>query len=116
MSTAIIGTGGIGSAMARPPARWATSPSSFRATRSAPTDKERSCGSCRRGNHPERSFAGWLPTGARFAMMFGTMSADLFESSSKRSPDPAGFFYVSGPKNQRERLCEADDSEQGSRM
>jgi 8-hydroxy-5-deazaflavin:NADPH oxidoreductase len=38
--------------------------------------------------------AGWLPTGARLAMAFGTMSADLFESSSKRSPDPAVLFYV----------------------
>jgi 8-hydroxy-5-deazaflavin:NADPH oxidoreductase len=33
--------------------------------------------------------AGWLPTGARLAMAFGTMSADLFESSSNRSPEPA---------------------------
>jgi predicted dinucleotide-binding enzyme len=38
--------------------------------------------------------AGWLPTGARLAMAFGTMSADLFESSSNRSPDPAVLFYV----------------------
>ena len=38
--------------------------------------------------------AGWLPAGARFAMAFGTMSADLLESSSKRSPEPAGLFYV----------------------
>ena len=30
--------------------------------------------------------AGWLPTGARLAMAFGTLSADLFESSSNRSP------------------------------
>jgi 8-hydroxy-5-deazaflavin:NADPH oxidoreductase len=38
--------------------------------------------------------AGWLPTGARLAMAFGTMSADVFESSSKRSPEPAVLFYV----------------------
>jgi hypothetical protein len=38
--------------------------------------------------------AGWLPAGARFAMAFGTMSADLLESSSKRSPEPAVLFYV----------------------
>jgi len=38
--------------------------------------------------------AGWLPAGARLAMAFGTMSADLFESSSKRSPEPAVLFYV----------------------
>ena len=39
--------------------------------------------------------AGWLPTSARLAMAFGTMSADLFESSSNRSPEPAVLFYVS---------------------
>ena len=38
--------------------------------------------------------AGWLPAGARLAMAFGTMSADLFESSSHRSPEPAVLFYV----------------------
>jgi predicted dinucleotide-binding enzyme len=40
--------------------------------------------------------AGWLPAGARLAMAFGTMSADLFESSSHRSPEPAVLFYVTG--------------------
>ncbi len=39
--------------------------------------------------------AGWLPKGARLAMTFGTMSADLFESSRNRSPEPAVLFYVS---------------------
>ena len=38
--------------------------------------------------------AGWLPTGARLAMAFGTMWADLLESSGKRSPEPAVLFYV----------------------
>jgi 8-hydroxy-5-deazaflavin:NADPH oxidoreductase len=38
--------------------------------------------------------AGWLPVGARLAMAFGTLSADLFESSSNRSPEPAVLFYV----------------------
>jgi 8-hydroxy-5-deazaflavin:NADPH oxidoreductase len=38
--------------------------------------------------------AGWLPTGARLAMAFGTMSADLLESSSNRSTEPAVLFYV----------------------
>jgi 8-hydroxy-5-deazaflavin:NADPH oxidoreductase len=38
--------------------------------------------------------AGWLPAGARLAMAFGTMSADLFESASHRSPGPAVLFYV----------------------
>ena len=40
--------------------------------------------------------AGWLPAGTRLAMAFGTMSADLFESASHRSPEPAVLFYVTG--------------------
>jgi 8-hydroxy-5-deazaflavin:NADPH oxidoreductase len=39
--------------------------------------------------------AGWLPIGTRFAIALGTMSADLFESSSHRTPEPAVLFYVS---------------------
>jgi 8-hydroxy-5-deazaflavin:NADPH oxidoreductase len=38
--------------------------------------------------------AGWLPAGARLAMAFGTLRADLFESSSNRSPEPAVLFYA----------------------
>jgi hypothetical protein len=38
--------------------------------------------------------AGWLPAGARLVMAFGTLSADLFESSSNRSPEPAVLFYA----------------------
>jgi 8-hydroxy-5-deazaflavin:NADPH oxidoreductase len=38
--------------------------------------------------------AGWLPAAARLAMAFGTMSADLFESASNRSPEPAVLFYA----------------------
>jgi hypothetical protein len=38
--------------------------------------------------------AGWLPAGARLAMAFGTLSADILESSSKRSPELAVLFYV----------------------
>ena len=38
--------------------------------------------------------AGWLPAGARLAMAFGTMSADLFESAANRSPEPAVLFYA----------------------
>jgi 8-hydroxy-5-deazaflavin:NADPH oxidoreductase len=37
---------------------------------------------------------GWLPAGARLAMAFGTMSADLLESASNRSPEPAVLFYA----------------------
>jgi 8-hydroxy-5-deazaflavin:NADPH oxidoreductase len=38
--------------------------------------------------------AGWLPPGARLAMAFGSMSADLFESASKGSPEPTVLFYA----------------------
>jgi hypothetical protein len=38
--------------------------------------------------------AGWLPAGAHLAMAFGSMSADLLESSSNRSPERAVLFYV----------------------
>jgi 8-hydroxy-5-deazaflavin:NADPH oxidoreductase len=38
--------------------------------------------------------AGWLPAGARLAMAFDTLSADVFESASHRSPEPAVLFYV----------------------
>ncbi len=39
--------------------------------------------------------AGWLPAGARLTMAFGSMSADLFESSANRSPERAVLFYAS---------------------
>ena len=38
--------------------------------------------------------AGWSPAGACLAVAFGTLSADLFESSSNRSPEPAVLFYA----------------------
>jgi predicted dinucleotide-binding enzyme len=38
--------------------------------------------------------AGWLPSGARLAMAFGTLSADLFASSHDRAPEPAVLFYA----------------------
>jgi 8-hydroxy-5-deazaflavin:NADPH oxidoreductase len=40
--------------------------------------------------------AGWLPAGARLAMAFGTLPADLLESASNRSPEPAVLFYATG--------------------
>ena len=46
------------------------------------------------GQSSGKVVAGWLPTGARLAMAFGTMSADLLESSSNRSPEPAVLFYA----------------------
>ena len=47
------------------------------------------------GNSSGETVAGWLPPGTRFAMAFGTMSADLLEASSNRSPDLAVLFYAS---------------------
>jgi 8-hydroxy-5-deazaflavin:NADPH oxidoreductase len=38
--------------------------------------------------------AGWLPTGARLAMAFGSLSAGLFVSASNRAPESAVLFYV----------------------
>ena len=46
--------------------------------------------------------AGWLPAGARLGMAFGTLSADVLESSSKRSPELAVLFYVTDDN----RACE----------
>jgi 8-hydroxy-5-deazaflavin:NADPH oxidoreductase len=48
------------------------------------------------GQSSGKAVAGWLPAGARLAMAFGTLSADLFESSANRSPEPAVLFYVTG--------------------
>ena len=39
-----------------------------------------------------RVVAGWLPDGARLAMAFGTLRADLLESSSNQSPNRAVLF------------------------
>ena len=47
-----------------------------------------------KGQSSGEVIAGWLPAGARLAMAFGTMSADLLESSSHRSPELAVLFYV----------------------
>jgi 8-hydroxy-5-deazaflavin:NADPH oxidoreductase len=46
------------------------------------------------GQSSGKVVAGWLPAGTRLAMAFGTMSADLFESSANRSPEPAVLFYA----------------------
>jgi 8-hydroxy-5-deazaflavin:NADPH oxidoreductase len=37
---------------------------------------------------------GWLPAGTHLAMAFGSMSGNLLESSSHRTPDPAVLFYA----------------------
>jgi len=36
----------------------------------------------------------WLPPGTLLAMAFGSMSADLLQSSSNRSPERAALFYA----------------------
>jgi len=46
------------------------------------------------GQSSGKVVAGWLPARARLAIAFGTLSADVFESSSNRSPEPAVLFYV----------------------
>ena len=60
-----------------------------------------------KGQSSGEVIAGWLPAGAHLAMAFGTMSADLFVSSSNRLPEPAVLFYVTdddGAGTQVERL------------
>jgi 8-hydroxy-5-deazaflavin:NADPH oxidoreductase len=47
-----------------------------------------------KGQSSGKVVAGWLPAGTLLAMAFGTMSADLLESSGNRSPEPAVLFYV----------------------
>jgi predicted dinucleotide-binding enzyme/catechol 2,3-dioxygenase-like lactoylglutathione lyase family enzyme len=46
------------------------------------------------GQSSGKVVAGWLPTGARLAMAFGSLTADRFVSASNRSPEPAVLFYV----------------------
>lgn len=46
-----------------------------------------------KGQSSGEVLTGWLPVGARLAMAFGSLSADLFRSSSNRSPEPAVLFY-----------------------
>ena len=46
------------------------------------------------GQSSGETIAAWLPVGARLAMAFGSMSADLLEASSNRSPEPAVLFYA----------------------
>src|SRR6202041_1901462 len=56
------------------------------------------------GQSSGKVLAGWLPAGARLAMAVGTLSADLFESSSNRSPDPAVLFYATDDNRAREEV------------
>jgi predicted dinucleotide-binding enzyme len=48
--------------------------------------------------------AGWLPAGACLAMAFGTMSADLLESSNSRSPELAVLFYATDEERAEEEV------------
>ena len=49
-------------------------------------------------------YSGAVAGGGALAMAFGTISADLFESSRNRSPEPAVLFYATD-----------DDTRQGIR-
>jgi predicted dinucleotide-binding enzyme len=46
------------------------------------------------GQSSGKIVAGWLPTGARLAMAFGSLTADIFVSASNRMPERAVLFYV----------------------
>jgi 8-hydroxy-5-deazaflavin:NADPH oxidoreductase len=48
--------------------------------------------------------AGWLPAGSHLAMAFGTLSADLFEASSNRSPESAVLFYATNDDRASEEI------------
>jgi len=46
------------------------------------------------GQSSGKVVAGWLPTGTQLAMAFGTLPADLLESSANQSPQRAVLFYA----------------------
>ena len=48
--------------------------------------------------------AAWLPAGARLAMAFGTLSADVLTASSRHSPEPAVLFYVTDDERAGEQV------------
>jgi hypothetical protein len=64
------------------------------------------------GQSSGKVVAGWLPAGARLAMAFGSMSADLFESASNRSPEPAVLFYATDD----DRAGQEDDDRAGQEV
>ena len=57
-----------------------------------------------KGQSSGKVVAGWLPAGARLAMAFGTMTADLLESAANRSPEPAVLFYATGDDRAGEQV------------
>ncbi len=56
------------------------------------------------GQSSGETVARWMPAGARLAMAFGTLSADVLESSAHRSPDPAVLFYVTNDDDAGEEV------------
>jgi predicted dinucleotide-binding enzyme len=74
MTTAIIGTGGLGSV---------TADAHGNISRVLPE-----------GQSSGEVVAGWLPAGTRLAMAFGTLPADHLEAATNRSPEPAVLFYA----------------------
>jgi predicted dinucleotide-binding enzyme len=63
-----------------------------------------------KGQSSGEAVAAWLPPRARLAMAFGTLSADIFESSSNRTPELAVLFYATDDHSageQVERLIRA---------
>jgi 8-hydroxy-5-deazaflavin:NADPH oxidoreductase len=46
------------------------------------------------GQSSGEAVAGWLPAGTGLAMAFGTLSANILESSTNRTPEPAVLFYA----------------------
>ena len=128
MTTAIIGTGGIGSAIARQLAaggdavvlalRFSVLKDVIDEIADALGDKSLVIPSnpvgldaqgkvvrlLPEGQSSGQIIAGWLPIRTRFAIAFGTMSADLFESSSHRSPEPAVLFYVSEDEHESDEV------------
>ncbi len=46
----------------------------------------------------------WLPERAPLAMAFGTLSADVLEASSRRSPELAAIFYVTDDEHAGEQV------------
>jgi 8-hydroxy-5-deazaflavin:NADPH oxidoreductase len=48
--------------------------------------------------------AGWLPAGTGLAMAFGTLSADILESSTNRTPERAVLFYATDDDHAGEQV------------
>ncbi len=58
----------------------------------------------RKGQSSGEVVAGWLPAKARLAMAFGTLSADVLESSANRPGERAVLFYATDGGEEVERL------------